>query len=149
MNTILDASALETYSIKNVLGDWAETAQWWTLQCEAPYAKYENGTVTFGLADNGMIGCALFKNGEFVAISTDGEFSNVNIDPEKDALTIRAANQRGGFGPEGPVLGTLSAVNAIMADTHAFDAIYNLQGIRVKNATKGIYIINGKKVVIK
>lgn len=149
MNTILDASALETYSIKNVLGDWAETAQWWAMQCKAPNAKYENGTVTFPLADNGMIGCALFKNGEFVAISLDGTFNNVDIDPAKDALTIRAANQRGGFGPEGPVLGTLSAVNAIMADTHASDAIYNLQGIRVKNATKGIYIINGKKVVIK
>jgi hypothetical protein len=105
--------------------------------------------VTFGLADNGMIGCALFKNGEFVAISLDGTFNNVDIDPAKDALTIRAANQRGGFGPEGPVLGTLSAVNAIMADNNASDAIYNLQGIRVKNVNKGIYIMGGKKVIVK
>lgn len=29
------------------------------------------------------------------------------------------------------------------------DAIYNLQGVRVNNATKGIFIKNGKKVVIK
>lgn len=29
------------------------------------------------------------------------------------------------------------------------DAIYTLGGVRVKNPTKGIYIINGKKVVIK
>jgi hypothetical protein len=27
--------------------------------------------------------------------------------------------------------------------------IYNLQGVRVDKATKGVYIINGKKVVIK
>lgn len=29
------------------------------------------------------------------------------------------------------------------------DAIYNLQGVRVSNAQKGIYILNGKKVVLK
>ena len=29
------------------------------------------------------------------------------------------------------------------------DAIYNLQGVRVNNAQKGIYIMNGKKVVLK
>jgi hypothetical protein len=28
-------------------------------------------------------------------------------------------------------------------------AIYNLQGMKVKNPKKGIYIINGKKMVIK
>ena len=29
------------------------------------------------------------------------------------------------------------------------DAIYNLQGVRVNNVKKGIYIQNGKKVVVK
>jgi hypothetical protein len=29
------------------------------------------------------------------------------------------------------------------------DVIYNLQGLRVKNVRKGIYIINGKKTVIR
>lgn len=29
------------------------------------------------------------------------------------------------------------------------DVIYNLQGVRVSNPTKGIYIINGKKVIVK
>lgn len=146
MNTILNASALETYAIKNVLGDWATTAQYAVRQLDAPYAKYENGTVTFGLADNGMIGCALFKNGEFAGISTNGTF-NITIDPAKDALTIRAANQRGGFGPEAPVAGTLSAINDLKADVNAVDTIYNLQGIRVKNASKGIFIVDGKKIV--
>lgn len=146
MNTILNASALETYAIKNVLGDWATTAQYAVRQLDAPYAKYENGTVTFGLADNGMIGCALFKNGEFAGISTNGTF-NITIDPAKDALTIRAANQRGGFGPEAPVAGTLSAINDLKADVNAVDTIYSLQGIRVKNASKGIFIVDGKKIV--
>ena len=32
---------------------------------------------------------------------------------------------------------------------HNDDAIYNLQGVRVDNPTKGIYIQKGKKIIIK
>jgi hypothetical protein len=33
--------------------------------------------------------------------------------------------------------------------THGSEAAYNLNGVRVNNLSKGIYIINGKKVVVK
>jgi hypothetical protein len=33
------------------------------------------------------------------------------------------------------------------AANHATHTIYNLQGVRVKQARKGLYIIDGKKVV--
>ena len=48
--------------------------------------------------------------------------------------------------PEGPT----GAVNTIGADNNV-DVIYNLQGVKVdgNNLKSGIYIINGKKVVIK
>lgn len=150
LNTILDASALQTYSIENVLGDWAATAQREARQLDAPaHAKYENNTVTFDMTDNGMIACALFKNGQFIGISDNGIFSNITIDPTKDALTIRSANIRGGFGPEGPVAGSLTSVMNIQATTNSNDIIYDMQGLRVKNMQKGIYIINGKKIVVK
>jgi hypothetical protein len=29
------------------------------------------------------------------------------------------------------------------------ESIYNLQGQHVKNAGKGIYVVNGKKVIVK
>ena len=149
MNTILDASALETYSIQNVLGEWATEAQQQAKQLDAPTnAKYDNGTVTWTPANNGAIAYALFQNGEFVGI-TEGSSFNVTIDPDKDALTIRAANARGGFGPEASVSVIPSAINNVEADTNAAGTVYNLQGIRVKNAPNGIYIMNGKKVVIK
>lgn len=147
MNTILDASALETYSIQNVLGEWATEAQQQAKQLDAPAnAKYDNGTVTWTPANNGAIAYALFLNGEFVGI-TEGSSFNVTIDPDKDALTIRAANARGGFGPEASVSVIPSAINNVEADTNAAGTVYNLQGIRVKNAPKGIYIMNGKMVV--
>lgn len=34
-------------------------------------------------------------------------------------------------------------------DVKAADAIFNLNGVRVKNMTKGLYIVNGKKVIVK
>ena len=149
MNTILDASALETYSIQNVLGEWATEAQQQAKQLDAPAnAKYDNGTVTWTPANNGAIAYALFQNGEFVGI-TEGSSFNVTIDPDKDALTIRAANARGGFGPEASVSVIPSVINNVEVDNNAAGTVYNLQGIRVKDVNKGIYIMDGKKVVIK
>ncbi len=36
-----------------------------------------------------------------------------------------------------------------MLDAQGSQLIYDLQGRRVENPTKGIYIVNGRKVVIK
>ena len=40
-------------------------------------------------------------------------------------------------------------INAIAADNMKNATYYNLQGVRVAQPTKGLYIVNGKKVVIK
>ena len=45
--------------------------------------------------------------------------------------------------------GDADAIKAIEADKAAGKTIYNLAGQRVENAQKGIFIVNGKKVVIK
>ena len=42
-----------------------------------------------------------------------------------------------------------SSVGAIHAENNSESTTYNLQGVRVDNPTKGLYIQNGKKVVIK
>ena len=42
-----------------------------------------------------------------------------------------------------------TGVNALEAATAATGKVYNLNGQEVKNAKKGLYIVNGKKVVIK
>ena len=114
MNTILSASQAATYTIDYVLGDWAATAQQQATQLDAPAATYANGLVSWIPANNGAIAYALFKNDEFVAISTESSYA---IEAEaNDVLTIRAANSRGGFGPaaivekeEGFVTVTLNA----------------------------------------
>lgn len=49
--------------------------------------------------------------------------------------------------------GTVTGINNATAAATAKEAIYNLQGVRVsgdlKHLTKGVYIVNGQKVVVK
>ncbi len=146
--TIISAEQAANFSYEMMFSQNLEKA--WdpamlTKQVEAPAdAKYDNGTVTFGLKDNGMTGCAIFKNGEFVGLSTDGTF-NITVDPAVDELTIRSANMMGGLGAAAHVDGTVG-IQSVKA-TEGKEVIYNLQGVRVNNPGKGIYIINGKKVI--
>ena len=118
-------------------------------QLEAPIATFSNGVVTITPADNGAIAYLIEKNGEFLAFTT--EFTvNVEVDPEKDNLTIRAANTMGGFGEAKHIEGTTGiekVTNSQMQNGEL--VIYNLSGQRFSKATKGLYIINGKKVLVK
>jgi hypothetical protein len=143
--TILTADKAAEFAYDKMFTDWDPKSL--ATQVAAPSAKYENGAVTFAIANNGMIGAAIFKNGEFAGLSTNGTF-NITVNPESDALTIRGINQMGGFGPAAPVAGTVNGISTAKADSDA-KTIYTLQGVRVNNAQKGLYIINGKKVVIK
>ena len=43
----------------------------------------------------------------------------------------------------------IESISTAKAAQQQADAIYTLQGVRVSKATKGIYIVNGKKVVMK
>ena len=89
------------------------------------------------------------KNGEFVGI-TAGSSMAVEANAESDKLTIRAANARGGFGEAKQVAYTGTSIQAINAAIERGEqVIFNLAGQRVNKATKGMYIINGKKMVVK
>lgn len=149
LETILTAEQAAQYTIEYVLGDWAATAQQEAVQLEAPIAEFKDGVVTITPADNGAIAYLIEKNGEFAGITTAFTF-NIEANPETDALTIRAANKRGGFGEAKHVAGT-TGIEKVAANNgeRGEQVIYNLAGQRVNKATRGLYIINGKKVVIK
>jgi hypothetical protein len=101
--------------------------------------------VTWTPANNGTIAYMIEKNGEYAGITTDASF-DITIDTEKDALTIRAANSRGGFGPAAEVAMIPTAITNVKATAND-DAIYTLQGVRVEKVNRGLYIVNGKKVI--
>ena len=149
LQTILTAEQAATYTMEYVLGDWAATAKQEATQLDAPLAEYKNGVVTIQPANNGAIAYMIEKNGEFVAITTEFTYA-IDINAENDILTIRSANGRGGFGPAAQVAGTATSIQAVNAAMERGEqVIYNLSGQRVNRATKGLYIINGKKIAVK
>ena len=149
LNTILSAEQAATYTMESVLGDWAATAKQEAKQLEAPAAEFANGTVTWTPANDGAIAYMIEKNGEFVGI-TAGSSMAVEANAESDQLTIRAANARGGFGEAKQVAYTGTSIQAINAAIERGEqVIFNLAGQRVNKTTKGMYIINGKKMVVK
>ncbi len=63
----------------------------------------------------------------------------------KAYLVLPAAESRGSFNVTFGDATGISEVNAAQED----GALYNLNGIRVAKATKGLYVQNGKKVIVK
>jgi len=145
----IDEATANTYTIDNVLGSWAATAQQQAAQLEAPAATYANGNVTWTPANNGATAYLIEKNGAFAGITAGSSFA-ITIDAEKDNLTIRAANGRGGFGEAKQVEGTATGIHAVKAAIERGEkVIYNLAGQRVDAAYKGLVISDGVKIMQK
>lgn len=87
-----------------------------------------------------------YANGKFV------KAANGSVKPFRTYVKVngtQAAPMAFGVNIEGTVTG----INNATAAATAKEAIYNLQGVRVsgdlKHLTKGVYIVNGQKVVVK
>ena len=88
-----------------------------------------------------------YANGKFVKANTG------SVKPFRTYIKVaegtQAAPMAFGVNIEGTVTGINNATTAVTAK----EAIYNLQGVRVsgdlKHLTKGVYIVNGQKVVVK
>lgn len=157
MNTII--SDADKFSIDKVFTGWAPNEI--ATQIEAPVAELKNGVITWEKVD-GATAYALFNNGSLMAI-VDGETTSYTVEngdsgqgapalrraeDNTTPYTLRAANGRGGFG-EPKIISMATGIKGINAELNGDVKIYDMQGRQVKTATKGVYIINGKKVVIK
>ncbi len=156
LETILTANEAATYTIDNTLGAWATEAQQLAAQVEAPAAELKDGVISWTPANNGAIAYMICKNGEFLGITTESSYVVETITDnsprradEADVYTIRAANARGGFG-EPATVSIATGINAVRNGQLNGKEAYTLQGVRVNGtAQKGVYIVNGKKVVVK
>lgn len=154
--TETEAAALAPNVIFN--GEWKP--QVIAQQVDAPKATLINDgkKITWTPANDGATAYAIFKDGKFLGITTGNEWTIEEVasapalrraeEPEKTGYTIRAANSRGGFG-EPVLVSYATGIAAIEAELGGDVKIYDLNGRRVMTPTKGVYIINGKKVVIK
>ena len=154
MNTII--SDADKFSIDKVFSGWAPNEI--ATQVEAPTATLEDGTIKWD-AVSGATAYAIFKDGELLTIvgseatsytieeSTSGAPS-LEGDTATPIYTLRAANERGGFGEPKEVT-VADGINRLNIDQNGDVKIYDLNGRRVMTPTTGVYIVNGKKVVIK
>ncbi|MBQ2128110.1 MAG: hypothetical protein II429_03175, partial [Prevotella sp.] len=154
MNTII--SDADKFSIDKVFTGWAPNEI--ATQVEAPTATLEDGTIKWE-AVSGATAYAIFKDGELLTIvgseatsytieeSTSGAPS-LEGDTATPVYTLRAANERGGFGEPKEVT-VADGINRLNIDQNGDVKIYDLNGRRIMTPTTGVYIINGKKVVIK
>lgn len=111
--------------------------------------------LTTTVAGVSHIGSYTAQNVENVYGYTNGKFVKANSGSVKPFRTyvkvagLQAAPMAFGVNIEGTVTGINNATTAATAK----EAIYNLQGVRVsgdlKHLTKGVYIVNGQKVVVK
>ncbi|MBO6186979.1 MAG: Ig-like domain-containing protein [Prevotella sp.] len=150
-NPVLTAAEAAEYSdMSKMFGDWVPTL----LTEQAPQVtnvELSGSTLTWKGNDYAL-NYAVCKNGSVVAFTTAESFDVSTVGTtDTDVWSIRAANEMGGLNQavkvgEDPT----TAIESVKKDSTADDgAIYTLQGVRVAKATKGIYIINGKKVIVR
>ena len=90
-----------------------------------------------------------FKGKKAYILASDTEFQY--IDPKSSRGTLQKGKaylllpDETSAKPSTLFIGEATAINGIAVEKKADNAIYNLQGMRVKTPTKGLYIINGKK----
>lgn len=87
-----------------------------------------------------------YANGKFVKANTG------SVKPFRTYVKVAGDQQAAPMAFGVNIEGTVTGINNATAAT-AKEAIYNLQGVRVsgdlKHLTKGVYIVNGQKVVVK
>lgn len=143
--TILTAEQAAEFTLAKVMGDWAPNEL--AAQFNAPTAALKDGTISW-TAVEGAMAYAVFADGKLLTITEGTSYVVVGGDAAVMVdYTIRTINKMGGMGQAAAVSGT-TAISTVPTDNGKAD-IYNLQGQRVNKATHGIYIIGGKKVVVK
>ena len=143
-NPVLTAEEALEYSDKSkMFGDWDPTLL--TEQAPVPTNVKLVGTTLTWSDSNYALLWAVVKNGQVVDFTTTPSYT---VDDATAKYALRAANEMGGLSEA--VAATIeTGISTLTTKKVADDAVYTLSGQRVSKATKGLYIINGKTVVVK
>ena len=135
--------AYEAANLHNMYGDWDPTLA--TEQASAPSNVKIDGTeLTWDDSNYAML-WAIVKNGKVVDFTITPTYT---IDDKSATYAVRAANEMGGLS-EAAEAENVTGIESVNSGngSKSDGAIYNLQGMRIKVPTKGVFIINGKKIV--
>jgi hypothetical protein len=154
-NPILTAEEAAEYSdMSKMYGEWQPTL----ATEQAPIVtdvKLTGGELTWTGSNYALL-YAIVKNGEVIDFTKEttyniGTAAGSRRSGSTDQYQIRAANEMGGLNEASEVATETDGIETVNdnVNVNLNDNIYNLQGIRVNKAQKGVYIIGGRKVVIK
>ncbi len=144
-NPVLSADeALEYSDMSKMFGEWQPTLA--TEQAPIPTNVKITGTTLTWDNSNYALLWAIVKDKKVIDFVTEPTYT---VDDASAKYAVRAANEMGGLS-EATEATVATGIEEITPATTTVDGkVYNLAGQRVNKATKGLYIINGKKVVLK
>lgn len=144
-NPVLSADeALEYSDMSKMFGEWQPTLA--TEQAPIPTNVKITGTTLTWDNSNYALLWAIVKDKKVIDFVTEPTYT---VDDASAKYAVRAANEMGGLS-EATEATVATGIEEITPATTTVDGkVYNLAGQRVNKATKGLYIINGKKVVVK
>ena len=144
-NPVLSADeALEYSDMSKMFGEWQPTLA--TEQAPIPTNVKITGTTLTWDNSNYALLWAIVKDKKVIDFVTEPTYT---VDDASAKYAVRAANEMGGLS-EATEATVATGIEEITPATTTVDGkVYNLAGQRINKATKGLYIINGKKVVVK
>ena len=146
-NPVLSAEeALEYSDMSKMFGEWEPTLA--TEQAPVPAnVTLKGNALTWDSSDYALL-WAVVKNDAVVGFVTEPTFT---VDDNTATWAVRAANEMGGLSEatEATVVTGIETITTDEQQVKTNDNIYNMQGIRVQKAQKGLYIVGGKKIVVK
>lgn len=143
------AEAAEYSDMSKMFGEWEPTLL--TEQAPIPQNVKQNAKVLEWDNSDYALLWAVVKDGNIIGFTTTNSYEMT----EDGTYSVRAANEMGGLSEasaEVVATGITTGIQTVKSDSEApvmTGDIYTLQGIRVDKARKGLYIIGGRKVVIK
>ncbi|MCR4810592.1 MAG: Ig-like domain-containing protein [Prevotella sp.] len=152
-NPVLTAEeALEAGNLHNMFDEWDPTLA--TEQAPVPTAVVIEGNKLTWAGSNYARCWAVCLNGSVVDFTTVNSYDIPALARSEaaaaDVWTIRAANEMGGLSEASQPATVATGITTLTPSTiNRQPSTYNMQGMRVEKPQKGLYIINGRKVVIK
>lgn len=147
-NPVLSAAeALEYSDMSKMFGDWEPTLA--TEQAPVPANVKQNvKTLTWDNSNYALL-WAVVKDGAIIGFTTEPSFEL----SETGAYAVRAANEMGGLSEASMTVevSDLTGITTVKGSEPVLNdgTVYTIQGVRVEKARKGLYIVNGKKMVVK
>lgn len=148
--TILTAEQAEEYSLETISKSWNWYPATYTAQKSMDVLKADGNKLTWNAVD-GALAYAVFRNGEFVGMTTSASYDITEGNASE--YSVRAANECGGFGP-GSTTATDISDSVVAGGDVVRTSYYNVQGARVGSYYKGIVIKvetlkDGKQIATK